>query len=188
MTKSKSIVLVIALSFLIFGVALSLGSQETSNETQISIKAVAEFDYCCLEQGQSREPIPKAIKLVWQLMENQTIAPTGPALAVFCEFSETTDPRTVIWEIGFPVSPQLMAQPPLLIKRWPHALVVEAFHHGSLNRSHETYVRMLAWMHDRAYVQTGPVLEMYFTDPITTEPDEYKTRIWIPCARQNPSP
>ncbi len=187
MRIKTSIFLAAVLSFCVFALALPAGGQE-EDKSPILIKQVQSFFYCCLTQTSSREGIPRAIRHVWQLMEDQVIAPTGPALGVFYEYPEKPDSPPSFSEIGFPITPQTQVLAPLALKRWSHTTVVEAYYLGPLERANETYEQMMAWMHDQGYVQSGLVMEMYFADPITTEPNEYKTRIWIPCDRRNPSP
>ena len=170
-----------ALAFLALGIALPAVQEEPEQDQSITVKQVERFFYCCLTQTGGREGIPHAIKLVWQLLEDQVIAPTGPAIAVFYTSPEKTSPEALMWDVGFPITPQTQVLAPLTLKRWTHTLVVEAYHYGPLNRAGETYDRILDWMEANGYVQVGPVLEMYFTDPVEENPTEYKTRIWVPC-------
>lgn len=162
--------------------------EEPQQDEAITVRQVERFYYCCLTQTGDREGIPRAIKLVWQLLEDQVIAPTGPAIGVFYNSPENTSPEALMWDIGFPITPQTQVLAPLTLKRWTHTLVAQGFHDGPLNRARETYERILDWMDANGYVQAGPVLEMYFTDSDQEDPGEYRTRLWVPCAAKSPSP
>ena len=186
--KKISIFASAALSLVAIGLTLPAGQEEAQENDSIVVKQVDRFYYCCLTQAGSREGIPRAIKLVWQLMEDQVIAPTGPAIGVFYQAPEETPPEALMWDIGFPITPQTQVLAPLTLKRWTHTLVAEAYHYGPLNRARETYERIRDWMDANGYIQVGPVLEMYFTDPAEENPTEYKTRIWVPCAPKEVRP
>jgi DNA gyrase inhibitor GyrI len=188
MRKNFPILAGIALSVLILRVGLSAAQEDAGPGNGVVVKQVERFYYCCLTQAGDREAVPRAIKLVWQLMEDQVIAPTGPAIGVFYNSPERTSPEVLMWDIGFPITPQTRVLAPLTLKRWTHTLVAEAYHYGPLNRAGETYERILEWMEANGYDQDGPVLEMYFTDPTEENPAEYKTRIWVPCAPKGPQP
>ncbi len=182
---------ILAVVFLVFpalDAALPAVQEEQQRDESISVRQVERFYYCCLTQTGDREGIPKAIKLVWQLMEDQVIAPTGPAIGVFYNSPEKTSPEALMWDIGFPITPQTQVLAPLTLKRWTHALVAQAFHYGPLNRAGETYERILDWMDANGYVQAGPVMEMYFTDPDEEDPGEYRTRVWVPCVEKSSRP
>ncbi len=188
MRSKPSIIVIGFLVFLTLGTARPALQEEPERDDSITVKQVERFYYCCLTQTGEREGIPRAIRTVWQLMEDQVIAPTGPAIGVFYDSPEKTSPQALMWDIGFPITPQTQVLAPLTLKRWTHTVVAEGNHYGPLNRARETYERILDWMDANGYVQVGPVLEMYFTDPDEEEPVEYRTRIWVPCAPKPSQP
>lgn len=161
--------------------------QEEDEENQITVKEVDPFFYCCLTQMGPREGIPRAVKLAWQLLEDQVIAPTGTAIGVFYNDPDDPGAEAKMWDIGFPITPQTQVLTPLTLKKWTHTSVVEAYHFGALTKARQTYDRVKAWMDANGYEQVGPVLEMYFIGPPSeVPPEEYKTRIWVPCAPKKP--
>jgi effector-binding domain-containing protein len=180
--KKRILPLTVGIWPLLFILITSLAaSQETKEGTQVTLTQVSPFFYCSLMQKGGLEGIPEAIKSAWDLLQSQNITPTGPALGVFYESRGKSESESILWEIGFPVTPQAEVLAPLALKEWKHAQVAEAFHIGPLTAASQTYERILAWMQDNGYVQSGPVLEMYYIGSVSTPPAEYKTRILVPC-------
>jgi effector-binding domain-containing protein len=178
-----------ALFLLLLGAGSSRGQDETGGQEEmgplnkVAIKNVPTFVYCSISYRGRMGSIAGAIRRTWQFMENQDIAPTGPALAVYFGTPGSPDSEDLEWEVGFPVTPQVLAQPPLHLAEWTYTTVAESSQIGPLDSAGETYTRIIDWISAQGYVKDGPILEMLFTDPIEENPREYKTRVWVPVRK-----
>jgi effector-binding domain-containing protein len=183
MRKSVWLAFAAALSLLLLGAGPSSGQEEMGPLNQIMIKNVQTFVYCSISYQGRMGSIAEAIRRTWQFMENQDIAPTGPALAVYFGTPGSPDSENLEWEVGFPVTPQVLAQPPLHLTEWTFTTVAELSQVGPLDSTGETYDRIMDWIGAHGYVKDGPLLEVLFTDPIEENPREYKTRVWVPVRK-----
>lgn len=116
---------------------------------------------------------------------NQNIFPGGPLIGIYYNSPNKVKQEGLEWEIGFPVTPQVMAQAPLEKKQWNFTLVASVIHTGSYEKAAETISKIYEWMEANNLAQTGPLLERYLSMPSPgTRPENLKTEIWIPCQKQ----
>lgn len=62
----------------------------------------------------------------------------------------------------------------------PGGTFADALHVGPYDRIPLTVHGLLAWFGDHGHTPSGPVREVYLSDPGTTEPDHLETRVMIP--------
>lgn len=181
----KKTIILFLLTLLTAGIGPSLAAgQETASDLPVSIKVVETFTYVCIPHKGSFKAINLTINRLMEVSNLQDIFPTGPLMSVFYGSPIKTKPEDREWEVGFPVSPQLLAQPPLKAKSWDYTLVAEAYHDGPFAKVGETYARIYAWLEANGYEPDGPTMEMYISDPESMSPDDYHTRIWVPCKKK----
>lgn len=150
----------------------------------ITVQKVEPFAYFCLHQKGSFSQIQEVIGRLFQEMQYQNATPGGPPIGVFYNSPEEVASESLEWELGFPVTPHALIQPPLEKKVWEYTLVVSALHRGAYDKTGETITEMLEWMEANGYVQDGPVLERYFDqNPDEMREEDLRTEIWIPCKK-----
>jgi effector-binding domain-containing protein len=182
MKKTSIFILVAAIAT---GIASGLASgQETASSLRVSIKDVEPFTYVCLPHRGPFRAINHTIDRLLEVSSLQDIFPTGPLMSVFYGSPIELKPENREWEVGFPVSPQLLAQPPLRAKSWDSALVAEAYYDGPFDKVSETYAKIYAWLEANGYEPDGPTMDMYVSDPESMSPDDYHSRIWVPCKKK----
>jgi len=182
MKKARIFILVAALAA---GIGSGLASgQETAPGMQVSIKGVEPFTYVCIPHRGPFGAINRTIDRLLEVSSLQDIFPTGPLMSVFYGSPIKLKPENLEWEVGFPISPQLLAQPPLKAKRWDYTLVAEAYYDGPFEKVGETYAKIYAWLEANGYEPDGPTMDMYVSDPESMSPDDYHTRIWVPCKKK----
>jgi effector-binding domain-containing protein len=178
-------------AILLILIALAVGTgpgiaagQAAASDLQVSIKEVEPFTYVCIPHRGPFKAINHTIDRLMEASNLQDIFPTGPLMSVFYGSPIRTKPEDREWEVGFPVSPQLLAQPPLKAKSWDYTQVAEAYHDGPFAKVGETYSAIYAWLEANGYEPDGPTMEMYVSDPESMSPDDYHTRIWVPCKKK----
>lgn len=181
--KNAGIFILVAALAAGIGPVLASG-QETASDLRVSIKVVEPFTYVCIPHQGSFRAINHTIDRLLEVSNLQDIFPTGPLMSVFYGSPIQLKPESREWEVGFPVSPQLLAQPPLRAKHWDYTLVAEAYHDGPFDKVGETYAVIYAWLEANGYESDGPTMEMYVSDPKLMSPDDYHTRIWVPCKKK----
>lgn len=157
-----------------------------SLESQVALKEVQPFSYCCIPYKGPYTQIPNAIPALLDAMRMQNIHPAGQMISVFYNSPEEVTPEELEWEVGFPVMSQIaLTREPLLKKQWLYKQVVSSIHVGPYQNVGETYEQMLEWITANNYIPDGPVLERYLTMPTPdTNPEDYRTELWIPIKTQ----
>lgn len=179
----------LCLGFLL--VFVLLGSQTLPQERgmilkdeNISVQEIEPFLYCCLSHKGPFTDMQDVIGQLMAAMHNQNIYPTGPLLGIYYDSPDKVKPEDLQWEVGFPVTVQVLPQPPLAKKQWIFKTVVSTVHVGPYEKVGDTIGKMLEWMKHAKYVPAGPFLERYMDmDPSQLKPEDLKTEIWIPCQK-----
>lgn len=163
--------------------ALSPGLDQAKSGT-VTIQTVEPFAYFCIEYKGPYSQIQEAIARMSEEARHQNAAPSGPLMGIYYNSPEQVDARDLQWEVGFPVTPQTLIQPPLIKKEWSFKLVAVSLHEGAYEDAPDTIFMMFDWMKDNGYQPAGPVMERYLDmNPAQLRPEQRKTEIWIPCQK-----
>jgi len=151
----------------------------------ISIQKVEPFTYFCLPNKGPFSKLPEAIGKLMEESRYQNVVPQGPLMAIYHNAPGEVEPEELIWEIGFPVTPHALVQPPLEQKIWNFTEVATCLHVGPYEKSGETIAKMMEWLETNGYVPVGPILERYLDmNPQDLKPEDLRTEIWIPCQKK----
>ena len=155
------------------------------NQQTIEVKEVTPFIYCSIHHKGPYSDIETIIKQLMMASRSQNIFPGGPLIGIYYNSPNQVKPADLEWEIGFPITPQVLPQPPLEKKQWNFTLVVATVHVGAHEKTGETIAKMEEWMKANGLAPVGPLLERYLTMPTPeTKPENLRTEIWIPCQKQ----
>lgn len=170
--------------FLLIVQAGAASPLEQSPEQSFSVKEIAPFFYVCVPHKGSFADVEKVIAILMPSIRSQNITAAGPMLGVYYNSPETTKAEDLVWEIGFPVQPQVMPQMPLEKKQWNMTTVVTGLHLGPYDEAGKTINKMRDWMKGNGYIPLGPVIERYRDmDPSKAKLETMITEIWIPCRK-----
>ncbi len=151
----------------------------------ISIQKIEPFTYFSIPNKGPFSKLPEAIGRLVEEMRVQNLAPTGPLMGIYHNVPGEVEPEELVWEIGFPVTPQALVQPPLEQKVWDFEQVAASLHVGPYEKTEETIAKMMEWLEENGYAPSGPVLERYLDmNPLEVKPENLKTEIWIPCQKK----
>jgi AraC family transcriptional regulator len=165
--------------------ALSLSAARSTQETDIEIKTVQSFAYCCIHHVGPFSEIENVINQLFPVMSSQNIPPSGAMIGVYYSNPQVVAPENMEWEVGFPCSAQVSPLKPLEKKVWSYDLVASAIHTGPYEKTGETYLKIFEWMEANGYEQAGPVLEKYLSMPSPdTDPATLRAEIWIPVQKK----
>ena len=150
-----------------------------------SVIEASSFAYCCIEHEGGLADIQMAIQALMLETQSQNIYPSGPIMVVYDSDPNLVDPDAIVWEVGFPVTPQVMPQAPLFKKVWYYTSVARAYHFGAYYEIDKTIERLMAWIDDNGYTAAGPILERYLDlAPDVPASAGLRTEIWVPVGRR----
>lgn len=176
----------------VFGAALlasialwTAGEAAAQPRIEVAVKEVEPFSYVSMPVRGAYAAISDAMEELILNMQNQSVFPRGPLIAVFYNIPEETAIDALEWEVGFPITEQAFVQLPLVRKEWIFTTVAAGVHIGPLDGTGKTVAAMLDWIEDNGYVQNGPILQQYMDegDPVRMESTGFRTEIWIPCRK-----
>ncbi len=182
----KKSALFIALAFIcaFSTLALARGSNQVQSGA-VAIQTVDPFVYFCIEYKGTFTQIQEAIARMSEEARRQNAAPSGPLMGIYYNSPEEVSAQDLQWEVGFPVTPQTLIQPPLVKKEWSYTQVAVCLHQGAYEDTSDTIYKMLEWMDNNGYRSAGPIMERYLDmNPAELRPDQRKTEIWIPCQKK----
>jgi len=172
--------MIISISVLVGG-----AQKSTSPEEAVSVIEVTPFAYVCISH---KGPFTEINDVIGQLIlssQSQNIYPGGSLFGIYYNSPDEVKPEELQWEVGFPVTPQVMPQSPLEKKQWSFTQVAAATHTGPYEKTGETIAKIYEWMEANGYAQAGPLMERYLTMPTPDiKPEDMKSEIWIPCEKK----
>lgn len=160
--------------------ALGQGADQTFSPSVIK---VTPFAYVCIPHQGPFTAIEEVIGALMAASQSQNIHPTGPLFGVFYNSPSEVKPEELVWEIGFPVTPQAVPESPLVKKVWDNKEVARAIHVGPYEKTGDTIMRLGEWIASQGYKPDGPVFERYLDMNPNQDPSKLRTEVWIPVRR-----
>lgn len=181
----KEYFILFLLSFVFCSFAFWIEPGNLPGSEAISIQKVEPFGYFCLHHKGPFSQLPEVIGRLMEESRVQNVFPAGPLMGIYFNTPGEVEPEELEWEIGFPVTPQALVQPPLEKKEWNFDQVASCLHQGPYDKTGETIATMLEWLEANGYEPSGPVLERYLDmNPQELKPEDLRTEIWIPCRKK----
>jgi effector-binding domain-containing protein len=178
--KKTALILGFFLLTLAAGQVRSL-SAPAAQPAVVKIQKVEPFAYFCLKHKGPFSDMQEVIQRLMLESQTQNVFPSGPLMGIYYSSPEQVKPDQMEWEVGFPVTPHALVQPPLEYKEWNFTEVAVSTHKGPYEKAGETIAKMMEWMGANGYEAAGPVMERYMDmDPEETKPQDLTTEIWIP--------
>jgi AraC family transcriptional regulator len=147
----------------------------------IEIVEVAPMRVACIRTQTPMAGISQAMgTLFHQVMERASargLTMAGPPYSRYYSH----DPQAVDFEAGMPITGEAESDDALCICTLGGGPAATALHRGPYDRLGETYEAMMAWLQAQGRAPTGPMWEIYLSDPDQVpDPADYETRIYIP--------
>ncbi len=176
------------IAFIFFGglsiPSLLQGAHQDKSDT-VTIRRIEPFAYLCLEYKGPFSQVQEAFTRMAEEARHQNALPIGPLMTISYGIPEQDSSQDLQWELGFPVTPQSLIQPPLMKKAWSYTQVAVSLHQGAYGGIGETVARMLRWMENNGLELAGPIVERYlYMSPAEVSPEQRKTEVWIPCRKK----
>ena len=124
------------------------------------------------------ETITKALKSVYQVMEQQGIKPNGPPMTIYT----ATDDTGFKFDAAVPVAPATNLRPAGEVKlgKTPTGKALKFIHRGSYDAMDATYEAITNYLDDKNLDSRDLFVEQYVKDPVTTPEDDLVVEIYVP--------
>ena len=152
---------------------------------RVTVKEIEPFSYCAMPHKGSFGEMSGSLNDLIALMQSQRITPSGELIAIYDISPQQEIPEIIEYEVGFPITSQVLPQPPLQKKGWNHQQVAFAEHRGSYAGTADTIDKIFDWIEANQYEQDGPILGRFTVIPSQeVRPNDLRTEIWIPIKKQ----
>ena len=152
---------------------------------RVSVKEIEPFSYCSVSHKGSFGEMSGILNDLIALMQSQQVPPSGDLIAIYNITPQKEIPENIEYDVGFPITPQVLPQPPLQKKNWTYQQVAFAEHRGSYAGTADTIDKMFDWIEANQYEQDGPILGRFLVIPTQeVRPSDLRTEIWIPIRKQ----
>jgi len=151
----------------------------------VQVKTTAPATVAYVSMRGPYDQIPLAMGQLYGWVAQRGLKPAGAPTGVYIDDPQVVDEGAATWEVQAPVDgePAEIAEPDGFgIKHVESHLVASVTYHGPYEEILPAYHFLGGWIADHGYSICGPSEELYYSDPATTEPDEYMTEIRFPVA------
>jgi len=124
------------------------------------------------------ETITKALKSVYQVMEQQGIKPNGPPMTIYT----ATDDTGFQFQAAVPVAqaPTMPAGSEIVVGKSPAGKALKFVHRGSYDAMDTTYEAITNYLDEKQLEAKDLFVEQYMKDPITTPEDDLVIEVYVP--------
>jgi effector-binding domain-containing protein len=151
--------------------------------TQMEIKEIESQPVMTVRTTTTASEIGKAfhdiLPAVWQHVMANGGAPVGPPFCLYHGYS----PETVDLEAGVPVAAPIAESDLVKAGELPAGTVATAWHLGSYDNLHDTYMTLEKEIKEQGYEASGSPWEIYWTDPGKEPVENWKTEIRWPVKK-----
>lgn len=156
---------------------------------RVSIKEIEPFTYTSVRQQGPISDMENGVRILMSNIGRQNIAPAGTLFAVFHKIPEEGQTENVDWELAFPITAQVLPQPPLIKGQWSYITVASVNHTGPIETISTPIEEMREWLDENGYVQDGPVMVIFQNiGAEDTIPSRLQTEIMIACKKKSSQP
>ena len=113
---------------------------------------------------------------IGQFLGTKGIAPLGPPIAKYLKH----EGGVFEVEAGFPVPEGTKGEGDIVAGSLPAGKAAAVTHLGPYEKLSKTYELLHKWLQDNKKETSGPVWEVYVSDPTTAKPEEIRTDIFKP--------
>ncbi|MDP2181845.1 MAG: GyrI-like domain-containing protein [Actinomycetota bacterium] len=150
------------------------------------IKHIEAENVAFIEMRGPYSQIPESYGRLYGWVEARGFKPAPDKMpaAVYLTMPEETSEENALWELWAP----LHGGPPDLpvdevgigIKRVEATRVVSLMHKGPYDTVGPSYEKVVAFIANEGLAVSGPPMELYYSDPNNTAPEDYLTEIRFP--------
>jgi effector-binding domain-containing protein len=152
---------------------------------EVKIQENTPFTYAYLEGNGPYQGVGAKIGELMEEAGQQGLQFQGTPFGLYLNSpQEVKSPDEYKWLVGVPVAAEAKIAAPLLRGEYKHTLVARCMFKGPYEAVSSTYGAIFAFIAQNGYRPAGPIMEMYWNDPMTVPAAELLTEIIIPVAKK----
>ncbi len=152
---------------------------------EVKIQENTPFTYAYLEGSGPYQGIGVKIGELMQEAGKQALEFQGSPFGMYLNSpQDVKSPAEYKWLVGVPVSAGAKVAAPLLKGEYKHTLVARCMYKGPYEAVSSTYGAVFAFIAQNGYRPAGPIMEMYWNDPMTVPTAELLTEIIVPVTKK----
>jgi effector-binding domain-containing protein len=167
------------------GLILILAAVAAAQEPSAVVKAGEPFWYVYQEFRGPVDQIPDRIGGFIQEVLGQGLREKigGDLFGIFFNHPLLVGDKKDFWALGFRVSKEIPAKPPLKIARYDYPRIATTVYRGPFEMASNAYNQVLVPLLDEKRLEViGPPIEIWIGNPELDKPEDLKTEILLPVA------
>jgi len=155
------------------------------DDVQVNWKQRLREAYVFVEHTGSYTRMDAAFESCAAALRAQGVKPSGPPFALFYDDPGEVAAHALRARACYPVAAPQAAEAPLGYDVLDGTTVVYAFVGGPYPEVPRAYPALYAFMRGMSWVETGPLREVYLSDPTVESPDDLVCEVQIPATPGN---
>ncbi|SDH48814.1 MerR family transcriptional regulator [Desulfosporosinus hippei] len=128
------------------------------------------------------ENVSVIIGKVFEDMYRMNLQPSGPVMTVY--YDKEFDAENTDLEVCIPVNNKVNVEKSDKLKVFKGGLTAYTKFVGPYSRLGEAYAKVMKWIEDNGYKNSGEPYDIYLTGPgATSNPDEFVTEVYFPVTK-----
>lgn len=156
-------------------------------EIEVTVKEIAPVTVAFIAARGPFTRIPESFGSLYGWIAQNGYVPLGPPSGVYFNIRNVSPDDELIWEVRSPIAGEISELGPdgqgLGVKRVGSQLVASTLYQGPYEKEGPTFEALMAWIPKNGYEITGPVEEVYLTNPSETPPEKLLTEIRFPIKK-----
>jgi effector-binding domain-containing protein len=151
----------------------------------VTIKTTEPATVAYISMHGPYDQIPVAMGRLYGWVAQRGLEPAGIPAGIYIDDPNVVGPADATWEVHAPVAGDLAETADsdgFGIKHVDAHLVASVMYKGAYEKVVPAYHELSEWVENHGYKIVGPSEELYYSDPATTEPEDYLTEIRFPVA------
>ena len=152
---------------------------------EVTIQDNTPFAYAYLEGTGPYNQISAKIGRFMEEITKQRIMSDGNPFGLYLNSPQNVKSEAELkWLVGISIPKDAKPAAPLLKGEYSFPKVARYLYTGPYERSGEALAKIMQYIGANGYRVAGPVMEMYWNDPLTVKPEQLMTEILVPVEKK----
>jgi len=158
------------------------GKLMETKDLKVELKEREPMIAICRRATTRIENVSAIIGKVFEDMYQMNLQPSGPVMTVY--YDKEFDAENADIEVCIPVNNKVNADKSDKLKEFKGGLTACTKFVGPYSKLGEAYAKIMRWIEDNGYKNSGEPYDIYLTGPsTTTNPDEFVTEVHFPVTK-----
>jgi len=152
---------------------------------EVKIQDNTPFAYACLEGNGSYNQISAKIGQLMEEITKQQVLSDGNPFGLYLNSPQDVKSAAELkWLVGISIPKEAKPAAPLKRGEFSYPKVARYLYTGPYERVGEVFAKIMQFIGANGYRVAGPIMEMYWNDPMTVKPEQLMTEILIPVEKK----